>query len=493
MGVFFAYSLKSAICLILFYLFYKVLLSKDTFHRFNRIALISVIILAVGIPFISLLLSQITTPGKLPQVTIPITEMATTLSLDNMPEENSTFNYIPFALLLIYIGGCLFCLLRCLYGLLRITRIIRKGTCAYTNNTIKTIIHNNERIAPFSWMKHIVISQKDMDEAGEVILLHEQAHIRLRHTIDLFLSECCLIFQWYNPAAWLLYRELQTIHEFEADEFVLNQGIDAKQYQLLLIKKAVGTRLYSMANSFNHSNLKKRITMMLQKKSSPWGRLKYAYILPLAAITVAAFARSEISQPFDEISSVKVNHFLEIIHSVETDNQTEIAHQVENSTQTESVMLAISEMAIDVATEKDISTEAARTTESSPQPVERTNESAMSISAAPEDTTVYNVADHMPEFPGGIDELFKFLADNTNYPASMQNSGIQGRVFISFIVTKKGDLRNLKVVQSLHPEADAEAIRVVNAMPKWKPGKLDGKVVNVNYTLPFSFKLSPMN
>ena len=114
-------------------------------------------------------------------------------------------------------------------------------------------------------MKFVVISEKDLKENGEEILTHEYAHIRKRHSIDLLIADICIFFQWFNPASWLLKQELQNIHEFEADESVIAQGIDAKKYQLLLIKKAVGTRLYSMANSFNHSSLKKRITMMLKR------------------------------------------------------------------------------------------------------------------------------------------------------------------------------------------------------------------------------------
>ena len=108
----------------------------------------------------------------------------------------------------------------------------------------------------------------------------------------------------------MIYRDLRNTHEYEADKSVLDEGFEAQHYQLLLIKKAVGTRLYSMANGYNHSNnLKKRITMMLQKKSNAWARLKYALVPPLATTTVVAFARPEISRPFDEISSVKVSYF----------------------------------------------------------------------------------------------------------------------------------------------------------------------------------------
>ena len=148
---------------------------------------------------------------------------------------------------------------------------------------VTLIVHNCD-IAPFSWMGYIVISRKDLEENGREILIHELAHIHNRHSWDLLVADVCIFFQWFNPASWLLKQELQNIHEFEADETVIKEGVDAKQYQLLLIKKAVGTRLYSMANSFNHSKLKKRITMMLKEKSSPWARLKYLYVLSLIHI-----------------------------------------------------------------------------------------------------------------------------------------------------------------------------------------------------------------
>ena len=184
---------------------------------------------------------------------------------------------------------------------------------------IKLIVID-QNIAPFSWMKYIVISRTDWKDNRDSIIRHEMAHIQYRHSWDIFISELCTVFHWFNPAAWLLKQELQNIHEYEADESVINQGIDVKQYQLLLIKKAVGTqRFNSMANSFNHSKLKKRITMMLKKKSNPWARMKYLYVLPLAAMAVTAFARPEISNELNEISALKVTDLPVIMETVEAE------------------------------------------------------------------------------------------------------------------------------------------------------------------------------
>ena len=317
MGDFFVYSLKSSVCLAAFYLFYKLLLSRDTFHRFNRMALLTMMALSGAIPLIAFTFIPVQSLEIITETSLEHVDMLNP-SLPVMTEIAPP-NRLLSLILLIYLTGFGFCFVRSLWTLFRILRLIREGEQIRIDNNIRLTVHSDFRIAPFSWMKNIAISRIDMNEAGDTILLHEQAHIRLGHTFDLLLAELCILVQWYNPSAWLLYRELQHIHEFEADQSVLDQGIDAKQYQLLLIKKAVGTRLYSMANSLNHSNLKKRITMMLQKKSNSWARLKYAYVLPLAAISVIAFARPEISRTFDEISTAKVSNLILKVESPEVE------------------------------------------------------------------------------------------------------------------------------------------------------------------------------
>ena len=286
-------------------------------------------------------------------------------------------------------------------------------------------------------MKYIVLSEKDYAESGETILTHERAHITNLHSWDLILADLCVFFQWFNPAAWLLKQELQNIHEYEADEWVINHGIDAKKYQLLLIKKAVGTRLYSMANNLNHSNLKKRITMMIKKKSNPWACMKYLYILPLATIAVAAFARPEISNEFDEISSAKVSDLA-------------------------SFMKADGEKSLETP------------------PV---------TSLAPQDS-VFQVVEEMPEFPGGMQAMMQFIASNVKYPSIAQKNGVQGRVITQFTVGKDGSITDAKVLRSVDPYLDKEALRVISAMPKWKPGKQGGKAVATRFTVPVVFRLT---
>lgn len=319
MGTFFVYILKTSICLTGFYLFYRLLLSKETFHRFNRVALLGILLLSLLIPF-----CEITVPKESEvQQTLLTIEQILTLS-DHVPQTevevlpSSIPLWLP-VLLCIYLLGILFFLGRNLYSLSHMLRLLHGGRQEKLEKGITLIIHD-KNIAPFSWMKYVVISEKDLQENGKEILIHEMAHVHNRHSIDLLISDICIIFQWFNPTSWLLKQELQNIHEYEADETVIRQGVNAKQYQLLLIKKAVGTRLYSMANSFNHSKLKKRITMMLKEKSSPWARMKYLYVLPVAAITLTAFARPEISNELNEISTIKVNDITSILDAKEVNN-----------------------------------------------------------------------------------------------------------------------------------------------------------------------------
>ena len=314
MGDVFVYILKSSVCLAAFYLFYRLLLSRETFHRFNRIALLGVIILSVAIPFIRIMTDEpvaIQRPLQNLEYLLQMAQMQTEIQV-----QTSQSFWLPL-LFVVYLVGCVFFFARFLYSTIRICRMIGMGEKQVLPDGSKLVV-TDETVCPFSWMGYIVISQKDMEESGEEILTHEMAHIRARHSVDMLICSFCVILQWFNPAVWLLKQELENIHEYEADESVINHGIDAKHYQLLLIKKAVGSqRFTSMANSFNHSKLKKRITMMLKRKSNPWARLKYLYVLPLTAVAVVAFARPEISRDLGKISSAKISEIVPVKEVIE--------------------------------------------------------------------------------------------------------------------------------------------------------------------------------
>ncbi|MDR1556930.1 MAG: hypothetical protein LBS88_07880 [Tannerellaceae bacterium] len=308
MGMFLVFILKSTICLTVFYLFYKLLLSRDTFHRFNRVALLSIVCFSMLIPLCEVSLKKpiIMQPPVLEQESILVMSSITESSEAGRPMLSPLWARVW---LLVYAGGGLLFSGWFIFSCVRMFRLMRRGVRSRYKGI--WLIITPEPVVSFSWMHYVVISGEDWVESGEDILAHEMAHIKNNHSLDLLLAEACVLLHWFNPAAWLLRQELQHIHEYEADESVIRKGIDAKRYQLLLIKKAVGTqRFTSVANSFNHSSLKKRIAMMLKRKSHPWARLKYLYVLPLAACAIAAFARPEISRELEKISSVKLSEFI---------------------------------------------------------------------------------------------------------------------------------------------------------------------------------------
>ena len=446
MGVFFIYILKSSVCLVLFYLFFRLLLSKETFHRFNRMALLGVLFFSLLIPCI-----EVTTRHQVEvqQAVLSIEQLLLMAELEATPanvgavQETSVISWVQIVLL-VYWAGILFLACRNIYSLICLFRLVHSGKHEKLEKGVTLVVHNQE-IAPFSWMNYIVISRKDLEENGREILIHEMAHIHHRHSVDLLVADICIFFQWFNPGAWLLKQELQNVHEYEADETVINEGVNAKEYQLLLIKKAVGTRLYSMANSFNHSKLKKRITMMLKEKSNPWARLKYLYVLPLAAIAVTAFARPEISEKMEEISAVKVNDLAEIVQEKVLQDTVKVSKDEKKD---------------------DLVVSGVKSKEE-------------------EEIVIFEVVEQMPEYPGGMSALQKYLSEKIAGSPMKGKAG--GRVMVGFTVAETGKIKDVRVLQSDEASLNQEAERIVSEMPDWIPGKQRGRPVPVKYTVPIRF------
>ena len=528
MGLFLVYILKASLCLAVFYLFYRALMGKETFHRFNRLALLSLLVLSCLLPAIEVTVSE--APG-MGQAFVSLEEMMVPVPEDEVIlDESSAALSWKEAMLLVYVLGILFFLTRHLWSFARMVALLRTSHKERLDGGITLFVHR-QQIAPFSWMKLIAVSEADLAENREAILAHERAHIANRHSWDLLLAEICAFFQWFNPAAWLLKQELQTVHEYEADEWVIRHGIDAKTYQLLLIKKAVGAKLYYMANSLNQSSLKKRITMMMKKKSNPWARMKYAFVLPLAAVTVAAFARPEVSNRLDEISSVNTDLLVQSLQ----DKTVKVTGQVlEADTKqpvpgvTVIVRGTVNGMMTDVdgkftfpkLAEGDVlqfsyvglQTQTVVVKDEKPltvlmkeniQPMEELvvvgyadddSDAEQKVvenpKEAPQEEVIFTIVEEMPQYPGGIQAAMAFFAQNIKYPVSAQKAKIEGSVTVQFVVGTDGSVRNPKVVRGVNPELDAEALRVVGIMPKWTPGKQRGKAVPVSYNLPVRFRLA---
>ena len=561
MGIFLVYILKSSLCLAAFYLFYRLLLSRETLHRFNRMALLGVLLLSAVVPLIEVSTEQPTGVGQgmlTLEEWLVLSEAMPEVSSAPVEEARTVW---PLVLLAVYGVGVLFFLGRNLLSLIRLGQLLRgtqrEDIHRYVAEVPRVLLFVHERgIAPFSWMRCIVIARKDLEEDGRPILLHELAHIRCGHSWDLLLADLCCFVQWFNPAAWLLKQELQAVHEYEADEAVLRAGVNAREYQLLLIKKAVGTRLYSMANSLNHSKLKKRITMMQRRKSNPWARAKLLYVLPLAAVAVAAFARPEVSGVSNQLSAAKVTDLAAIVKAGSVKSAVEPQDSVKYQWKTgwkvkgtvprlesynvpefpggeeaQRKFLAENLRYPQEAREQGIEgkvivkfTVSDETGEIQNPRVVRSVHPALDaealrlVKAMPRWTVagdpdkgklksveiempiefkldgqplskVYDKVNELPQFPGGNHALFQFIKDNQRYPQIAKENGIQGRVILQFVVDETGKVSDPKVLRSVDPSLDAEAIRIVKAMPRWTPGMQDGKALAVRYTLPVNFSL----
>ena len=377
MSEFLTYSLRTGACIAVFYLFFKLLLSRETFHAFNRALVLAATAVSFVLPLCVITVQRtlparetvstsdeypypayadIVTPAAdtptdapaegslsaarvmaasatpLPEETVapeseepvmpepegmvsPLTEedilsghasaesVAAVQPSVSEAVETSHGVEIPWRQIgiVIYLAGVaavIFVTVRSIVGL---HRLMRRGRCERLDDGT-TLVRMDENVAPISWCRNIVISERDLRENGAAILAHERAHVRLHHSLDLLLVDLAGAVQWFNPAMWLLRRDLRAIHEYEADAAVIASGVDARSYQLLLIRKAVGGRWYSIANSFNHSKLKNRITMMLREKSSRRTRARALLLLPLAGLALGAFAKTVYVRPEDKVT-----------------------------------------------------------------------------------------------------------------------------------------------------------------------------------------------
>lgn len=284
------YNLKTTLCLALFYLCYKLFMSKESFHRLNRIVILGTSILSIVLPFcVITIIHEIEAPKS---NVINIGELITNSYETSVSIiENNISSIWDYQPIYIFILGFTICLVSTIGSIVSILRIIHSGERRLIGNNRRLVLVDKS-ITPFNWFNYIVISKDDYVQNGKEILVHEQAHINFRHSWDVILINILCCIQWFNPIIWLIKHDLQTIHEYEVDEEVVKSGVNIKKYQLLLIKKAVGSKSYSIANSLNHSNLKKRITMMLLKKSNRTRQLRVVYVLPLVFVMLTAFAET---------------------------------------------------------------------------------------------------------------------------------------------------------------------------------------------------------
>lgn len=298
MVAFLIYLLKSSFCLTLLYGFYKLLCASTTRFSLNRWVLVGGMLTCLLLPFVSLELEHeplVQSPFILMEEwkqPVDVVSASASGMVEITQKEANYWGWLVLSMV-VYLSGCAFILLQWVVGYIRLFRWISRQEYKECNG-FRWVLYDIP-VRPFSWGTYIVMSSQEYEEYSPV-RLHEEMHCRYGHCYDNLLIQFILIFHWWNPLVWKLRYELNGVHEYQADEGVLNQGIDVKTYQLLLVRKAVGSRLYSMACGFTHSSLKKRISMMSKRRTSKWVRLRVLLAVPLAAGVVYAFARPEVKE-----------------------------------------------------------------------------------------------------------------------------------------------------------------------------------------------------
>ena len=295
------YAIKSAILLTLLFVPGIFLMFKEKMFRFNRMTLLAILLLSLVLPLCNFSrLSMDRMPAVqaieqgLIQAGIPV-EVPNYISTEDITSQEKPFPWFYVVSILYGIGVMTILCIR-LREVLSMGRIIRRGSIwAKDDDGIRIYCHA-ENVAPFSWLRNIVISEADHKENGREIILHEKAHILYRHSLDIILLTLVEAVQWWNPFVYLLGMYLRDVHEYEADDYVLRQGVSCHSYSELVIRKAVGANSYTFANNFNHSLTKKRITMMLKTNSGRSRRSRVLYVLPMIALALSAFATPEFQK-----------------------------------------------------------------------------------------------------------------------------------------------------------------------------------------------------
>ena len=478
---FLAYDLKVAVLVAVFYMFYRLLLSRETFHGVNRVVLLLTAVASFVLPLCVITLHK--------TVVLNLAEGDVAIGcLDAEVVDDAAMPFWQMAAIAIFFIGMIVTLGYTIMSVVRVWLLIQHSEQhQQTDGTVICVAPGD--VSPFSWMKYIVLSRSDYEANDASILAHERGHIRRHHSLDLLLVDSLTALQWFNPAMWMLRQDLRAIHEYEADAAVLSQGINMRQYQYLLIQKAVSQCGYSVANGISHSTLKNRINMMLHKNSSRASLLKLLALTPIVGMTLALQAETVndyvIEQPQNQTKVVKKgnqNAQVKVGTKKVEVKAVKPAAPVQNKAKKDAAVKNVV-----VKAKKDATVSNVVVKKKNPVADE---EVAIGVIDDNKDDRVWNVVEQMPKFPGGDAGLMSFLKDNIKYPAEAEKAGKQGRVVVTFVVGKDGAVNNAKVVRSVDEKLDAEALRVVNAMPKWQPGKQRGQEVNVMYTIPVTFRLA---
>ena len=456
------YSIKSALVLTLLYLPYTLMLRQESFFRMNRITLLMILMLSLVLPMVDIPL--LATPDQPVVYEMQHRIMLMTQEAETTPMSlgatSRTTSWLGI-LVLVYIIGISLTLCIRLGQLFRISQIIHGG-CLWTDKSDHTTVYCHiDDVSPFSWMRSIVISESDYKPFGREILLHEKAHILNLHSMDILFLTLVETVQWWNPIAYLLGRSLRDVHEYEADDYVLHQGISLHNYQALLVKKALANTSYAFANNFNHSLIKKRIYMMNHPKSSPWLRSKVLYILPMTLVVLTAFATPKLNEKAKEIVE-------------RTEKATEIPKPSPLPDQRPESVPSSDATDMQSAESEEIPV------------VKETTADSLSYEDYVNDVYRNENFDIAPEFPGGMSALRTFVQLHVARALENDASVAGKRAYVQFRIRKDGIIDNIGLVRG-DREAYHEAAKIVEQMPQWTPARRYGELADAHFVLSVDF------
>ena len=425
------YIARAGLYLSLLHAFYLLLMRRTTFFRLNRVLLLLGSYLCLLLPFVRLRTVSVPLGQAIEAVAVQAGVAAPAIGVSAGPSAAISWQEI---LLAFYLAGVLLTFVLFVVSAMKMRRLIRSGDQMEREGCHLVLLESE--VPSFSWGRKVVMSRKDFLHSP-AIFTHELMHVQRHHSLDLllFLPLQCLF--WWNPLLWVTREELRLLHEYEADEGVLQKGIDATQYQLLLVLKAVGEERFSLASGFQHAKLKNRISMMKQTSSSGWMRLGYLALIPVLAA------------------------FMFACNPGKNNKAQAPAEDAEEAVAGKQVIVA-----------------------------DEASEAAVNAGENEKEAIPYQLIEQKPGFNGGdAGEFSKWVNGQIKYPEQAKMEGIQGRVVLQFTVGEDGQVRDAKVLRGVHDALDAEALRVVSASPKWEPGRNKGKAVSVIYTFPVVFKI----
>lgn len=488
-----AYSFASGITLIILTAVYWIMLRNTTHFVLNRICMMSILAASLLLPFVSL-----PSLSAIKVVPIEVGDMTLSSVASEVTVSHRSIDILK-TIGLIYLIGVAVISLRYITNLIFII-YLRSISRKKVSGELTLRVHSRTNIPPMSWGGEIFIQESvingNSDEL-EMILAHENVHRTRHHWLDLTLSNIVLAINWYNPAAWIVQHELIALHEYEADHIASIASGDKIKYQLLLIKKTAGNRYQAIADSLNHSSLKKRIKMMMKNKTKSNARLRALALLPAVAVALLISNSSCVKNAQEQVDKTTQTDKAEnlTVKVMDTDGK-EIDFSKENAPLViidgeEGDMENVkSEDIVEMSILDDATAKAQYGDRAANGVVLVTTKNAKETATASQNT----IPAKLPEFEGGIENLYKMLAEKIRYPEDAMKDGVQGKVVVELTVGTNGEISNVKVLRGINESLDKEALaaiqRVKEAGGKFTPAyDAEGNPVVATFALPISFKL----